>query len=348
MNDLLLFPFIIFISLLLTELVRRNSLKKNFLDTPNERSSHSIATPHGGGLSIVIVFLAAVGLSGTLPFNIAIAFIGSGALVAAIGFWDGHEHIAAKWRLLSHFIAVFWALFWLGGIPVFQLLGYNVDAGWVGIVIMAFILVWLLNLFNFMDGIDGIAASEAIFVACGGACFSWLNGLENLSFISLILAASTAGFLILNWAPAKIFMGDVGSCFLGLMLGILAYANIVEGGLIWIWFILWAVFLVDSGITLFRRILKGERWYEAHCSHAYQHAARKWGHKRVTISVIIINLFWLFPLAAISYLKPDFGAWFTLLAYAPLIIIAIKFKAGINDNNLHIIARRETTKQPQW
>ena len=332
MNDLLLFPIIIFISLLLTELVRRNSLKKNFLDTPNERSSHSIATPHGGGLSIVIVFLAAVGLSGVLPFNIAIAFIGSGTLVAAIGFWDGHKHIAAKWRLLSHFIAVFWVLFWLGGIPVFQLLGYNIDAGWVGIVIMAFLLVWLLNLFNFMDGIDGIAASEAIFIACGSACFSWLNGLENLSFISLVLAASTAGFLILNWAPAKIFMGDVGSCFLGLMLGILAYVNIVEGGLIWVWFILWAVFLVDSSITLFRRILKGESWSEAHCSHAYQHAARKWGHKRVTISVIIVNLFWLFPLAAISHLKPDFGVWVTLLAYAPLVIVALKFKAGINDS----------------
>lgn len=331
MNNLLLFSFIMLISLLLTELIRRNSLKKNLLDTPNERSSHSIATPHGGGLSIVITFLLAVGFSNLVPSNIVFALMGSGTLVAAVGFWDDHGHIAAKWRLLSHFIAAFWVLFWLGGIPVFHLLGYNVDAGWLGIVIVSFLLVWLLNLFNFMDGIDGIAASEAIIIACGSAYFSWLNGLENLSFISLILAASTAGFLILNWAPAKIFMGDVGSGFLGLMLGILAYANIVEGGLIWIWFILWAVFLVDSGITLFRRILKGEKWYEAHCSHAYQHAARKWGHKRVTISVIIINLFWLFPLAAISYLKPAFGAWFTLLAYTPLIVVALKLKAGINE-----------------
>lgn len=331
MNNFLLFPFIIFISLFLTELIRRYSLKKNLLDTPNERSSHSIATPRGGGLSIVITFLLVIGFSNLVPSNIVFALMGSGTLVAAVGFWDDHGHIAAKWRLLSHFVAAFWVLFWLGGIPAFQLLGYNIDAGWPGIVIVAFLLVWLLNLFNFMDGIDGIAASEAIFIACGGAYFSWLNGLENLSFISLILAASTAGFLILNWAPAKIFMGDVGSGFLGLMLGIIVYENLVEGSLAWIWFILLGVFLVDSGITLFRRILSGERWYEAHCSHAYQHAARKWGHKRTTISVIIINLFWLFPLAAILHQKPGFGVWFTLFAYTPLIVVALKLKAGINE-----------------
>jgi len=138
------------------------------------------------------------------------------------------------------------------------------------------------------------------------------------------------GFLILNWSPAKIFMGDAGSGFLGLMLGVIAYANIIEGGLVWIWTILLGVFLVDSGVTLLRRILNGERLYEAHCSHAYQHAAREWGHKRVTISVIIINLFWLFPLATLAYLKPNFGFMLTLLTFMPLIIVALKFKAGIN------------------
>lgn len=331
MNNLLLYSFIILTSLLLTELIRRYSSKKNLLDTPNARSSHSVATPRGGGLSIVVCFVVVIALSDLIPGDIVFALLGSGLLVAVVGFWDDQGHIAARWRLLSHFVAVFWVVFWLGGIQEFQLLGYSIDAGVIGIVIVAFLLVWLLNLFNFMDGIDGIAASETIFVACAGAYFSWLNGSENLTYIALILATATMGFLILNWSPAKIFMGDVGSGFLGLMLGIIAYVSVLQGVSIWIWLILFAVFLVDSGVTLLRRILIGEKWYEAHCSHAYQHAARKWGHKRVTISVIIIDLFWLLPLAAFLHLKPDFGLWITLSAFTPLIIIALKFKAGINE-----------------
>jgi len=331
MNNSVLFMIIVS-SLFLTELIRRYSLKKEFLDKPNTRSSHSVATPRGGGLAIVVCFLTALGLSGLFSSEIIFAFLGSGSLVAIIGFWDDQNHVPAKWRLLSHFTAVFWALYWLGGIPEFQFFGINVKAEWLGILIIAFLLVWLLNLFNFMDGLDGIAASETIFISCAGAYFSWLNGFENMSFLSLILAASTLGFLFLNWPPAKIFMGDVGSAFLGLMLGIIAYVNVLQGGVVWIWLILLAVFLVDSGVTLLRRMLKGDRWYEAHCSHAYQHAARKWGHEKVTISVIIVDLFWLFPLAIFSHFKPDFGLWITLLAFIPLIVVAFKLKAGITFN----------------
>lgn len=332
MNNLLFFLLIILISFLFTELIRRYTLKTNLLDMPNERSSHSVATPRGGGLSIVVIFLVCVGFYNLLPTNTVIAFIGSGALAAGIGFWDDQGHIAARWRLLSHFIAAFWALFWLGSISEFQLLGFSINTDWIGIVVAAFFLVWLLNLFNFMDGIDGIAASEAIFVSCSGAYFSWMNGFENLSFISLLLASVTIGFTILNWPPAKIFMGDVGSGFLGLMLGIIAYANIIEGGSVWTWVILLAVFLTDSGLTLLRRMINGDKWYEAHCVHAYQHAARKWGHKTITISVILINVFWLFPLAYITYLKSEISLLIMLIAYIPLIILALKFNAGLNDN----------------
>lgn len=331
MTDFYLYPVIIIVSFLFTELIRRYSLKNKILDKPNERSSHSIATPIGGGLSFVITFLFVVAFNDLVSSKMFFALSGGGLLVAAVGYWDDHHHIAAKWRLLSHFIASFWVLYWLGAISVFQFLDYSIDVGWLGIVIISFLLVWLLNLFNFMDGIDGIAASEAIFVACASAYFSWSNELESLTFISLILAAATSGFLILNWAPAKIFMGDVGSGFLGLMLGIIIYANIIDGDSAWVWFILLGVFLVDSAITLIRRILNGEKWYEAHCSHAYQHAARKWGHKRVTISVILINICWLFPIAVVFHLKGNFGIWFALLAYIPLIVIVLKLKAGISE-----------------
>ena len=329
MNNLIFFSFLIFASFLLTVLIRRYSLKKNLLDTPNERSSHNTATPRGGGLAIVVCFLAVVGFSDLLSVDIVFALIGAGSLVAVIGFWDDQGHIAARWRLLSHFIAAIWVLYWLGGVPEFQFLDVNINLSWLGFVVVAFILVWLLNLFNFMDGIDGIAASEAIFVSCAGAYFSWVYGLESLSHISLILSASTMGFLILNWPPAKIFMGDVGSGFLGLMLGIIAYANIIEGSSLWIWLILLAIFLVDSGVTLLRRILNGDKWYEAHCSHAYQHAARKWGHKRVTVATIMINLCWLLPIAYMVYLYESIAFLLFVIAYIPLVILALKFNAGL-------------------
>ena len=331
MNAWLIILIVFFSSFVLTNLIRRYTLKKNLIDLPNDRSLHTIPTPRGGGLSIVVTFFVAISFVNSLSQDIYIALVGSGVLIAVIGFWDDHGHIAARWRLLSHFVAAAWVIFWLGEVPEFQLFGFSIDAGWIGMVIVAFFLVWLLNLFNFMDGIDGIAASETIFVSCSGAYFSWVNGFESLSFLSFLLAVSTTGFLILNWFPAKIFMGDVGSSFLGLMLGVIAYVYIIEGGLIWIWLILLAIFLVDSGVTLIRRVLNGERWYEAHCSHAYQNAARKWVHKKVTVSVIIINLFWLLPLAVISQLMPDLGLWIMLLAFTPLIVVALKFKAGITD-----------------
>lgn len=330
----LIFPFVIFISLFLTEYIRRYAVKKNLLDTPNSRSSHSIATPRGGGLSIVICFLSVIVLSDSLPSNIVFALTGSAVLVAIIGFWDDQGHIAARWRLLSHFIAAIWALYWLGDIAKFELLGLSINLSLFFFVVIAFVFVWLLNLFNFMDGIDGIAASETIFVASAGAYFSWNNGLENLSYISLVLASSVMGFLILNWPPAKIFMGDVGSGFLGLMLGIIAYANIIEGSSVWVWLILLGVFLVDSGITLIRRIIGGEKWYEAHCNHAYQHAAKKYGHKRVTIGTIIINVCWLLPVAFMVYLNENISVLLTLIAYTPLVILALNFKAGMAANNL--------------
>jgi Fuc2NAc and GlcNAc transferase len=332
MADLPLYIFIILCSLFFTGVIRRYSAKNNLLDSPNSRSSHTIATPRGGGLSIVICFLVVIGFSNSLPRNIVFAFVGSGALIAAVGFWDDQGHIAARWRLSFHLLAALWVLFFLGAPPVFHVIGFSFDTGWLGVVVVAFFLVWLLNLFNFMDGIDGIAASETIFVACAGAYFSWLNGLESLSYISLVLAASTIGFLILNWPPAKIFMGDVGSGFLGLMFGIIAYANILEGGSVWVWVVLLGVFLVDSGITLLRRILSGDKWYEAHCSHAYQHAAKKWSHKRATIVSIIINLCWLLPLTYLVHLFEELAVLITCVAYLPLIYVALKFKSGMADS----------------
>ena len=190
MNNMLFFSFVVVASFLLTELIRRYTLKKNLIDTPNERSSHTVPTPRGGGLSIVVIFLISISFVDSLPSDIFMALMGSGSVIAIIGFWDDHDHVPAKWRLLSHFAASFWALYYFGGIPEFQFLDFSLDSGWFGIGVVAFVLVWSLNLFNFMDGIDGIAASEAIFVSSAGAFFCWLMGTDTISIILLILAAS--------------------------------------------------------------------------------------------------------------------------------------------------------------
>ncbi|UVM64177.1 MULTISPECIES: MraY family glycosyltransferase [Pseudomonas] len=320
-------------SLFLTSLLRRYALSRSLIDIPNARSSHSIPTPRGGGVAIVLCFLVAMPLWGgdELSWNAVLAMFGAGAGVAILGFLDDHGHIAARWRLLGHFSAAAWALFWLGGgLPVMDIMGMTVDFGWAAYLCAGLFLVWMLNLYNFMDGIDGIASIEAI-CACLGACLLyWLGGFETLIVAPLVLAMAVAGFLYWNFPPARIFMGDAGSGFLGITLGVLSLqAAWVSSNLLWVWLILLGVFIVDATVTLIRRLLRGDKVYEAHRSHAYQFASRHYGrHLPVTLAVAAINVFWLLPLAASVVLWNIDGALALIVAYVPLVVIAIKFHAG--------------------
>ena len=322
------------LSFLLTWLLRRYALASSLMDVPNERSSHSVPTPRGGGVAIVLCFLLAVfalGILGYVGSGAAFALCGAGGLVAVVGFLDDHGHIAARWRLLGHFAAATWALFWLGGLPAISLFGIVVNLGWFGHVLAAIYLVWLLNLYNFMDGIDGIASVEAICVCVGGTLlYFWLGSTDGSLITVLGLAAAVAGFLIWNFPPARIFMGDAGSGFLGITLGILSLqAAITSPQLLWAWLILLGVFIVDATFTLMRRLLRGERVYEAHRSHAYQFASRHYGrHLPVTLAVTLINLLWLLPMAFWVGLGGVDGTIGLLVAYFPLVFLAFWFKAG--------------------
>jgi Fuc2NAc and GlcNAc transferase len=258
------------------------------------------------------------------------AMLGAGSGIAILGFLDDHGHIAARWRLLGHFLASAWALYWLDGLPPITLFGIGLELTWFGDVLAVFYLVWMLNLYNFMDGIDGIASVEAI-CACLGACLLyWLGGFESLIVAPLVLAMAVAGFLYWNFPPARIFMGDAGSGFLGIILGLLALqAAWASPELLWGWLILLGVFIVDATVTLMRRLLRGDKVYEAHRSHAYQFASRHYGrHLTVTLGVAAINLFWLLPVAASVVLWNMDGALALIVAYVPLILLAIRFHAG--------------------
>lgn len=328
-----LLPVLAGVSLLLTGALRRYALARSLMDVPNARSSHSVPTPRGGGVAIVLSFLAALPLLavvGVLPWPVLWALMGAGAWVAVVGFLDDHGHIAARWRLLAHFIGVAWALGWLGGLPSLAVFGFDLELGWLGYVLAAFYLVWLLNLYNFMDGIDGIASVEAISVGLGGALIYALLGEPTAIGAPLLLAVAVAGFLFWNFPPARIFMGDAGSGFLGIALGVLSLqAAWIAPQLLWSWLILLGVFTVDATWTLFRRLLRGDKVYEAHRSHAYQYASRRFGnHLPVTLAVLGINLLWLLPIALWVGLGGLDGLLGLLVAYLPLVVLAVKFKAG--------------------
>lgn len=314
----------------LTGAARRYALRTSLMDHPGARSSHAEPTPRGGGVAIVGCYLGALLLlsaQGSIAMPLAVAIGGAGALVALVGFVDDRRHVAIRWRLLVHILAVAWGLAWLMPEPPLSTGGWGVAA----VVIAAGVaLIWLLNLYNFMDGIDGLAGVETLTVALG-AILIW-QGPDPLGLRStlLVLGGASAGFLLWNWEPAKIFMGDVGSGFLGLVFGLSACAASVHGGPgLWAWAILLALFLVDSAVTLVRRMLRGERWWEAHRSHAYQHLARRWSsHGRVSAAVAAVNVSWLLPLAWLAALRPALGPWLMLLASAPLLLVALRCGAG--------------------
>lgn len=320
-------------SFALTYWLRRYALHKSLLDIPNGRSSHTVPTPRGGGVAIVAGYLIALVWmfgGGAIALSAFLSLFGAGFFIAALGFLDDHGHIAARWRLLGHFLASTWGLFWLGGLPSINVLGATLEPGVIGNVLAAFYLVWLLNLYNFMDGIDGIASVEAITVCAGAVLIYALEGITSLIWPAVLLTGAVVGFLIWNFPPAKIFMGDAGSGFLGIILGLLSLqAAWISSQLLWAWLILLGVFIVDATVTLIRRLIRGDKVYEAHRSHAYQFASRQFGrHLPVTSAVGVINLCWLLPVALwVAHFGLD-GAVGAVIAYVPLVILAIRFRAG--------------------
>jgi Fuc2NAc and GlcNAc transferase len=322
------------LTLLLTGVMRKLALAHGVLDVPNERSSHSTPTPRGGGVAIVLATIAAsVSLAwrGVLDFNLFLALTGGGIIVALVGFLDDRRQLSARIRLAAHLAAAVWALVCLGGLPPLRYADHIVSFGWAGYVVGALGIAWTVNLFNFMDGIDGIAASEAMFVAWGGALLAFVSGPSaTVPAIGLAFGAVCCGFLLWNWPPAKIFMGDAGSGYMGYVIVVLALAAARENPVaLLVWLILGAVFFSDATVTLVRRLARGERLYEAHRTHAYQSLFRRWGsHRSVTVAVTIVNLVWLFPCAWLATVRPGRAAWIAVIALVPLALLVFVAGAG--------------------
>ncbi len=321
------------LTLLFTGYMRHYALKKNIIDNPNERSSHSIPTPRGGGVAVVCSYLLALAVliySQQLSVHIGLTLIAAGFVVALLGFLDDHGHINSMLRLTIHFLVAIGVVISLGGfaeVTVFN----GVQLGFIANIIAVLFLVWLLNLYNFMDGINGIASVEAITITVSMAILYFILNISLNSESLWLMAACVFGFLLWNFPKAKIFMGDACSGFLGLTLGILALIALKENlALFCAWIICMGVFVVDATYTLVKRVLSGYKMYDAHRSHSYQILARKWGsHTPVTLAVAAINLLWLLPIAYMTVIQkwayPELGI---LIAYLPLVLLVIKLKAG--------------------
>ena len=264
-----------------TGLARRYALRKALLDQPGERRNHVVATPRGGGIAMLVVLLAATGFL-ALRYPADAVVMGllalSMFLVGGIGWWDDHRPLSVRLRLGTHALAsaCLLAAGLLQGWPV-----------WVSLL-GALAALALINIWNFMDGIDGIAASQAMVVAV-------VIGLWTVAPwapFSFALAGAALGFLCWNFPRARIFMGDVGSGILGIALawGWMALAA-QDGRLAWLLLFPLGPFLTDAGLTLARRILRGERWWQAHSSHSYQLLARRLGaHVPVTTGYFAVSV----------------------------------------------------------
>lgn len=284
-----------FLTWILTARIRIYALDNRLLDIPNERSSHSQPTPRGGGVAFVFVFLFMIILSyiqGSLQISLTLALLGGGLLVAAAGWIDDRKGLSHKVRLLLHSIAAAWALFWLGGMPNMNIGFMQIHLGWIGNVLALLGIVWMTNLYNFMDGIDGLAGGEAITVAAIAGFLLVITDSYDLALSCFILFFSVSGFLVWNWPPAKIFMGDVGSGFLGYVFAVLMLSHKAPYSLPLLgWLILLGVFIIDATVTLIWRITKGHKWYEPHRTHVYQLAIQTgYTHRQVTLVVMGINM----------------------------------------------------------
>lgn len=306
------------VALILTGRIRKFAEARSLLDHPNERSSHSSPVPRGGGLAIVVTVLGYLLLAGILRLidcDLVIGIGGAGLAVAAVGWADDVRSVPASRRLVVHFAAAAWAVAWIGGFPSLNAGVTVLTMGIAGSVLAVIAIVWAINLFNFMDGIDGIAAVEAISMGALGGLLLILRNDFTLAALSFVVAAAALGFLKWNWSPATIFLGDVGSGFLGFLFGAVAISTERSGSLpSLVWVILFSAFIVDATVTLARRVPRGQ-WHRPHRAHAYQRAVQAGlSHAQVSLVFGVFNLFLGLP-ALVAVRRPEWMIPMVLFAF---------------------------------
>lgn len=335
--NLLLLVAAFFLSMLITEAVRRLAQKMALIDIPVDRSLHSVPTPRGGGLGIALSVI----LVGTLWFTIvptsndAVPVILFSTMAALLGFWDDRRPLSAKFRLTVQFgLAVLLLIAFYVQFPpdaFNSIFGVELPLA-ITLPILTLAMVWITNLYNFMDGSDGLAASQAVTVFVSLALLCFLNDEPEVAVTSTLVAAASLGFLTRNWPPAKIFMGDVGSIFLGYISSATIIWVSLRGEInFYAAICLHGAFIVDATVTLITRYRLGKVTHQAHRTHAYQRWIQSGkSHKFIALSYSLVNLFWLLPFAFFIERmgSPLAQVSILILAWLPLAFFAVRMKAG--------------------
>lgn len=297
-------------------------LSQKLIDTPNSRSSHSTPTPRGGGIALATAFTL---YATTLNLTPAVYLSGAAVLlVFVISLLDDFFNLNILWRLSAQ---IFASLLMTAALRETFFQADNLwPLAWAAAILLT---VWLTNLYNFMDGINGIAALEAI-SCCIGVGVIGAEALDNNYQGALItIGLSNLGFLAWNFPKASLFMGDSGSATLGFIFaGLTLFSATIDIKLAYVWVIMLGVFVVDSSYTLTVRLMTGQKFYQAHRSHSYQRLADRIGHTKTSLLISMINLTWLMPIAWLSYKDLINPGVSILIAYAPLLIAAKLLKAG--------------------
>lgn len=302
------------LSFLVTGLFRSYALRKSIIDIPNDRSSHTVSTPRGGGIAIAIAWFAGLAfffIAKKIESQLFYALL-SGLPLVMVGFADDIFTLSPRIRFIVQALCAFLGLFFLGGL---ESLGFGYKELNLTLLLtpLAFIaIIWAINLFNFLDGIDGYIGTEVVFI---GLSVYFLSGDQ----IGLLLAVATLGFLFWNWEKAKIFMGDVGSTLLGYNVAIMTiYHQNNHISTIPVWLILTSVFWVDATITLLRRIRNREKLSLAHRKHAYQRIVQSgFSHQKTVLWALGINLIGFI----LAWLSMNFRTWDWLFLFADLILL---------------------------
>ncbi|MCK9491175.1 MAG: glycosyltransferase family 4 protein [Sulfurimonas sp.] len=300
----MIYVILLLLSFFLTYFIKNYYIKKSLVAEVNERSSHSVPTPHGGGIALSLTWFVGLfylyfthQIDPTLFYALLV-----GSAISVVSFFDDIYELSPKLRLLVQSGVAVFAIYILGGLDSLEFGLFSVENPIVTNLFAFFLIVWFINLTNFIDGINGYVGSEFVFLSLAGLI---LFGGGHF----LVLAVSVLGFLFWNYNRAKIFMGDVGSTLLGYNIAIftLYYANI-ESSNLWIWITLFALFWFDATLTLIRRKLNGEKLSQAHKKHAYQRLTQSgWSHFKVTnysigLNIIILLAVFFIPNVALSFI----------------------------------------------
>jgi len=341
---LLLLAAVFGVAIFLTYVLIHHARRFKLVDTPNERSSHERPTPTGGGLAMLIALIIGLvvayyqnWLSLDVIHLCCVSF-----LLAFVGMLDDWFALSMKLRLAIQILCACLAMFYFGYITTLPFGMVSIEIGKWGIVLSILIFVWITNLYNFMDGIDGITGIETLCLAGFAAIAFWHVGDSAFSHFFLLLICAVSGFLIWNWHPAKIFLGDVGSIFLGSAFGSIAiFLPSHHPHLALPFFIAFGAYFTDATLTAAKRFWRGlatdAPLYGAHKDHVYQRLMRYYKHnpRPVCYWLLAVNVSWLIPLAVAAYLYPAHVIAITSIAFVPVCIVMcyVSYLISIHTSN---------------